>query len=102
MEQETRPMRFDTPVIFHERTGCILQTYKTMRGAEIAFRMKWSYMPLVMLCTFEEYMETGYLTANTMVAVTNLKTGKMVGIRRSDRGTIYDPSTEQFWNTSED
>ena len=89
---------FDTPVVFDERNGRILKTYKTMAAAKGAFKRKWSFMPRIMLCTYAEYQETGAITANTMVAVTSLRTGKKVGIRRIDRGTCCDPSTERYWS----
>ncbi len=39
-----------------------------------------------------------WLEGDVTVEVVNLMSGRTVGIKRSDRGTCCDPSTERYWS----
>jgi len=88
----------DDGVIFDERDGRIVKTYRTFRGAKIAFTRKYANDPNMTVCTYEYYQRTGAIKANEMVKVKSLVGGKEVEIRRVDVGGCCDPSTERYWS----
>ena len=82
-------------VIFDTRDGRILKLFGTLRGAKAAFS-HYNKREHLVVCDDETYGRTGAKTANELVEVTALLTGKPVKIRRADVGGPCDPSTERY------
>ena len=82
-------------VIYDTRNGKIRKLFSTLKGARIAFAHIDPRDHLV-VCDDETYGRTGAKTANELVEMTALFTGKLVKIRRADVGGPCDPSTERY------
>ncbi len=92
-----------TGVIWEIDSGRIVKYFDTLRGARASFtRLRQSDPDRVedeglVVCSGEEYMKSGAITANKKVTVTTIF-GKDVEICKSQVGTCCDPSTERYWS----
>lgn len=83
-------------IIFDERNGAIVQSYRTIGAARGAFTRKYSKQPDLKVCTYDEYKVTGAVFAAELVEVINIIGGNPIMIRRDEVGGCCDPSTERY------
>lgn len=83
-------------IIYDTRNGEVIRSYRTIGAAKGSFTRKYSKQPHLKVCTYEDYQTSGAITANEMVTVKNLLSGKDIQIRRVDVGGACDPSTERY------
>ena len=78
--------------LFDPATMKVYGTYKTERGAKIAYTRKFSKLKLQIgdRLVFD--------LCDDIVEVENLLSKKKVKIRRSELGGPCDPSTERYWS----
>lgn len=82
--------------LFNPDTMYVYGMYPTERGAKIARTRILKKDP-----AHSEMMvgdETAYNLYDEVIEVKNLMSGQMVKIRKSQKGSVCDPSTERYWS----
>ena len=72
----------------------IIKRFETEQGAKASFTRKWKKKyPNAVIVSQEEFIRT-----EPTVSVRNLMSGQPVTLRKSEQGTVNDPSMELYWS----
>lgn len=96
-------------MVVHLTSGRVLKRYFTKGWAQryldklvesergVVSRHRWYTYETLAVMSFEEFQARAE-EIDPMVEVKNMMSGKPVMIRKSQRGTCVDPSTETYWS----